>query len=107
MKQLLVATLGREIHRRALLGKIGAVAAGGALAMLGVRAASATNYYCCTLCNAPGTCSGCTCSWCWGCCDQTFHVQYACCECFGPGGACSGDTCFNVYCSYVLNFGPC
>jgi hypothetical protein len=101
----LVGALGRQLARRNFLVKLGMGAVGAVAGAVGLplTAMACINSTCCCLCLHdiwPNVCSGCSCTWCWGCCDTgRGGVVVQCCECYSAGYSCAGG-CGGVYCSY-------
>ncbi len=87
----LVEYLTEALNRRALLKKMAQAAGATGLALMGIREASATfPVQCCSLCLDPAGCiyGGCTCEWCWTCCNVgTDLCMYACYECYSASGS--------------------
>lgn len=98
----LVEGLAQRIDRRNAVVKVGMGVVGGLAALMGVprdAAAGTVQSGCCNLCVSPTACTGCTCVWCWYCCESDGSAVQ-CCECYKSGGSCKGD-CGNVKSSCV------
>ncbi len=90
----LLTTIGERADRGTLLKRLGIASLGVTFGALGLSD-PAHAYACCTLCHEPSSCIGCSCIWCWTCCNDGAQQQYVrCCECYGTT-SCIGD-CFGA-----------
>lgn len=106
MADKLVESLAKVLGRREFLAKLTTAAIVAASGILAVPlTAEASVYRCCVLCLSPTSCTGCSCKWCWGCCDLSDHSVWSCCECYNSSGSCSGN-CSGVIHSCASEFGP-
>jgi hypothetical protein len=100
-----VGFIDKKLRRRKLLAGISSLATAAVLAVLPFRPAAAlVDYLNCNLCQWPGSCPSCACSWCWANCYN--HEMLYCCECHDTTSNCGTD-CADVNCSFVMSFGPC
>jgi len=100
----LATAFGEAVDRGRFLRKAGVASLGAVFVTLGMAAkASAYNYACCTLCDAPAQGCGGDCTWCWQCCQS--GTKYNCCEHYALGQGCAGGC--PAYCSSVAVLGSC
>jgi hypothetical protein len=95
----ILAGIADGISRRRVLNRASIAAAALVTGLFG-KQQSASAHHCCGLCKGnQGSCSGCHCIWCWGCCETGRNYWHQCCECYNSSGTCGGG-CTGVYCSY-------
>lgn len=108
-----VDSVGELADRKTVLRRGGAAAFAGTLALMGIKASTASAYgseHGCNLCNPPGSC-GAACYWCWyGSCHMnaggsSWH-RTQCCEGYSQHGDCTGGCGGSQHCSrYGGNIG--
>lgn len=104
----LMERLAQRLSRRKAVMRLGAAVTGSVAALFGFgRDAGAISYWrCCTLCKPnSGSCSGCTCVWCWSCLWNGAYQN--CCECYDSNGTwCTNDNyCTRAKCSFAYQRG--
>jgi hypothetical protein len=108
MSETLVRALADSIERRSVLLKVALGATAGIVTLMGLQTkAAAYDYACCTLCQAPGSCTY-ACAWCWNCPEAGNPTHcWRCCEGYSAGAACMGGCSGNI-CSWAFTVGgPC